>query len=423
MSSPQIEIHSEVFNPVFIRHLENMARTQIQFGGSGSGKSVFLAQRCVFDVMKGRRNYLVLRQVGRTIRGSVYTEINRVIGNWGVRALFTVNKTDMLITCSNGYQIIFAGLDDIEKLKSITPARGAVTDIWIEEATETERDTIKQLYKRQRGGDESIPKRLTMSFNPILQSHWIYDEFFSDIAWADDQTEYCSDELSIQKTWYVHNKFLTPDDIQDLENETDKYYYNVYTLGNWGVLGNVIFTNWSVQDLSGMREQFTNTRNGLDFGFSSDPAALSRSHYDRMRQTIYIFEELYECGLTNPQLASAIRPMVGKEAVVCDSAEPKSIQELNDHGINAIPAKKGPDSVNFGIQWLQQQTIIIDQSCINTKNEIMQYKWKEDAQGRAMRRPVERNDHIIDATRYAYEDDMISMELEVEESPLAGYRG
>jgi phage terminase large subunit len=401
----EIDIHLEVFNPVYVPHLQNGARTQIFYGGAGSGKSVFLAQRCVMDILQGGRNYLITRAVARTIRGSVFNEICRVINGWGLDGLFTINKTDMLITCSNGYQIIFAGLDDSEKLKSIIPAKGVLTDIWIEEATETDRMTVKALYKRQRGGSSSIAKRMILSFNPILQSHWIYEEYFSKIAWRDNQTEYISEDISIQKTWYIHNKFLTPDDVRDLENETDKYYYNVYTLGNWGILGNVIFTNWRVEDLSSMREQFTNTRNGLDFGFSSDPAALSRSHYDRVRKTIYFFDEVYETGLTNPMLAGVLKPLINTERVVCDSAEPKSIQELRDNGINATPARKGKDSVNFGIQWLQQQTLVIDTSCINTRNEIQQYKWKEDKNGLAIRQPVEHNNHLIDATRYAYEDD------------------
>jgi phage terminase large subunit len=402
----EVEIHPEVFNTIFIPYLEDMSRTQVFFGGSASGKSVFLAQRCVYDIMRGGRNYLTTRQIGRTIRGSVFTEISRVISNWGVSHLFQINKSDMTITCANGYQIIFSGLDDVEKLKSLAPQKGALTDIWLEEATEAEHNTVKQLYKRQRGGDESIPKRLTLSFNPIIQSHWLYTEYFSPLAWADDQTEYHSDELSVLKTTYKDNRFLTEADVSDLENEKDKYYYEVYSCGNWGVLGNVIFTNWSVQDLSEMHDQFTNRRNGLDFGFSSDPAALSRSHYDKMREIIYFFDEFYERGLTNPQLAGAIKPMVGTDMVTCDSAEPKSIQELIDNGIEARPAKKGKDSVNFGIQWLQQQTIIIDAQCINTKNEFMQYKWKEDKDGNAIRQPVEKNNHLIDASRYAYEDDM-----------------
>lgn len=397
----------DVFNDAYLPHLDNPARTQIFYGGSGSGKSVFLAQRSIYDIMRGGRNYLICRAVGRTLRGSVFTELCRVISEWGVGALFTVNKTDMLITCSNGYQIIFAGLDDIEKLKSLTPAKGAITDVWVEEATETDKATVKQLYKRQRGGDERVPKRLAMSFNPIMQSHWIYEEYFGKISWTDKQTEYKSGELSILKTWYIHNRFLTPDDVKDLESETDTYYFNVYTLGNWGVLGNVIFANWRVEDLSVMRDQFTNRRNGLDFGFADDPAALSRSHYDRMRKTIYIFDEIYETGLTNPQLAELLRPLCGADVVICDSAEPKSIRELRDNRVNVVPARKGPDSVNFGIQWLKQQQIVIDARCINARNEFMQYKWKEDASGKVSHppRPVDHNNHIIDATRYAYETD------------------
>jgi phage terminase large subunit len=383
-----------------------MARIQIYFGGASSGKSVFLAQRDIIDVMKGGRNFLVVRQVGRTLRGSVVQECVKIVSEWGLSGLFSINKTDGTITCENGYQIIFVGLDDVEKLKSITPAKGVITDIRIEEATEIERNSLKQLFLRQRGGSKDTPKRLTLSFNPILQSHFLYQDYFSKIAWTDDQKEYHSPELSILRTTYRDNSFLTEEDVLGLQNEKDQYYFNVYSEGLWGVLGNVIFTNWSVQDLSEMRAQFTNTRNGLDFGFSSDPAALSRSHYDKMRGIIYFFDELYERGLTNPQLAEAIKPMVGAELVTCDSAEPKSIRELKDHGINAHPAKKGKDSVNFGIQWLQQQTIIIDKSCVNTRNEIMQYHWKEDKDGNAIRQPVDKNNHIIDGSRYAYEDDM-----------------
>jgi len=400
-----VDVHTEVFNDAYLPFLECMARTQIFYGGAGSGKSVFLAQRCVYDLLRGGRNYLVCRAVGRTIRGSVFTEILRVIYGWGVGELFTVNKSDMLITCRNGYQIIFAGLDDVEKMKSLTPAKGALTDIWVEEATEVDRVTVKQLSKRQRGGSGSVPKRLTMSFNPILQTHWIYTEYFSAISLTDTQTSYQTDDLSILKTWYIHNRFLTPDDVRDLENETDPYFRNVYTLGNWGILGHVIFTNWSVQDLSGMRSQFTNTRNGLDFGFSSDPAAVVRSHYDRMRKVIYIFDELYELGLTNDKLAEQAIILCGVEPVICDSAEPKSVVELQQHGVNAVGARKGKDSVLFGVQWLQQQTIIVDASCVNMKNELMQYHWKEDAAGNPMRQPVDKYNHLIDATRYAYEND------------------
>jgi len=173
-------------NDIYLPHMENYARTQIFYGGSSSGKSWFLAQRCVLDVLKGGRNYLVCRQVARTIRSSVFQQIERVIREAGLLDYFTINKSDALITCANGCQILFAGLDDVEKIKSIVPANGVLTDIWVEESTETERGDVKDLYKRQRGGDESIRKRMILSFNPILQSHWVYEEHFKAVAWADD---------------------------------------------------------------------------------------------------------------------------------------------------------------------------------------------------------------------------------------------
>ena len=297
-------------------------------------------------------------------------------------------------------------LDDVEKLKSITPQNGSITDLWIEEATETSKDSIKQLIKRQRGGDDKTKKRITMSFNPVLKSHWIYQEYFSGIGWADEQHEYKSPDLTILKTTYKDNRYLTADDVKDLESETDAYYHNVYTLGNWGILGDVIFTNWRVEDLSAMSDQFTNRRNGLDFGFSSDPAAALSTHYDSTRKTIYIFKELYERGFTNDILAERMVEMIGDARIVCDSSEPKSIQELNNHSVYAAGAVKGKDSVNFGIDWLKQQTIIVDKSCINMQNELSQYHWKKDAGGNSLKIPVDKNNHLIDALRYAYEDEM-----------------
>lgn len=399
-------IPREAINDVYISYLKNTSRVQIYFGGASSGKSVFLAQRDIIDVMKGGRNFLVCRQIGRTLRGSVVQEITKIIKEWGLSELFSVNKTDGTVTCSNGYQIIFAGLDDVEKLKSVTPALGVFTDIRIDEATETNWASIKQLLKRQRGGSKNTPKRLVLSFNPILKSHFLFSEYFSKLGWADDQKEYTSPALSILKTTYRDNKFLTPDDVYDLESETDEYYKSVYTDGNWGMLGGVIFTNWRVEDLSQMTDQFTNRRNGLDFGFSSDPAAVIVSHYDTMRKTIYVYKELYETGLTNDILSDRVKELIADERIVADSSEPKSIQELNNHSVYAAGAVKGKDSVNFGIDWLKQQTIIVDKGCINLQNELSQYHWKKDAGGNSLKVPVDKNNHLIDALRYAYEDDM-----------------
>ena len=403
-----------LFNKAYIPYLKCYSRTQIIFGGASSGKSKFIAQRCVADVLDGHRNYLVCRQVARTMKTSVFAEICRVIEEWGVTQFFNINKSDYIINCVNGYQIVFIGLDDVEKIKSIVPAKDAWTDLWLEEATECDKASVKQLFRRQRGGNENVPKRMTLTFNPILQNHWIFEEYFKTIGWADNQTEYHGDGLSILKTIYKDNRFLTSDDMAGLENEKDKYFRDVYTLGNWGILGHVIFTNWRVADLSDAASedylpdaQRTNHRNGLDFGYSSDPAALWVSHYDKAHKTIYVYDELYETGLTNDVLAERIKAKIGSQMVTCDSAEPKSIAELQMHGVSAWPAIKGKDSVLFGIQWLQQQTMVVDTKCINVQNELRQFHWKEDAGGHQLPIPVDRNNHFIDAGRYGYEGDMI----------------
>jgi phage terminase large subunit len=402
----EIEIDRKVFNTVYLPQLQNMARVQITYGGAASGKSKFKAQQAVIDIMSDDRNWLVVRQVGRTIRGSVAQEIQRVIIEWGLSALFNINKTDGTITCiKTGSQIIFSGLDDVEKLKSITPAKGAITDIWVEEATETNERDVIQLMKRQRGGSEKTAKRIHLTFNPILRDHWIYKKWFENVAWGDDQTEYNSAELSILKTWYIHNRFLTKQDIDGLLNERDEYFRSVYTFGNWGVLGNVIFKNWEVRDLTAEMAQMTNHRNGLDFGFASDPAALVCTHYDKAHKTIYVYDELYQRGMTNDVLAVAVKGIISAQPVTADSSEPKSIAELQMYGVSVHAANKGKDSVVHGIQWLQQQRIIVHSECVNMRNELQQYKWKEK-DGAAIMQPVDKHNHLIDALRYAYEGDM-----------------
>ena len=286
---------------------------------------------------------------------------------------------------------MFAGLDDVEKLKSISPAKGVLTDILIEEATECREADIKQLEKRLRGLS-IVPKRITLLFNPILRSHWIFTKYFKG-KFQDGDTQYQDEKLSILKTTYKDNRFLEPDDIAGLEDETDEYFYNVYTLGNWGALGDVIFTNWRIEDLTEQAKGFDNFRNGLDFGYAADPAALNRMHYDRKRGIIYITDEVHEYGLTNPELVIKIKPVIGTDRLVCDSAEPKSIQELCNEQIVAVGAAKGKDSVNFGIQWLKQNEIVIDRQCQETINEFQLYQWKKTRSGETINRPIDTHNH------------------------------
>ena len=400
-----LDIDPKVFNKIYLKYqFHNINRYQIYFGGSSSGKSFSLAQRAVLDVFGGKRNYLVVRNVQSTIKRSCLNEITKAINAFNLREYFDINKTDMIITCNiNDMQILFCGLDDVEKVKSITPKKGVITDIWVEEATECERSDIKQLDKRLRGRSEVI-KRLTLSFNPILKDHWIFEEYFG--IWVDDKQYVEKDNTSILKTTYKDNRFLTPDDIAALENETDKYYYEVYTLGNWGTLGAVIFKNWRVEDFSDIEKSFDNYRHGIDWGFAEDPFAYIKPHYDKMRRRLYICDEIEAVGLLNSESAPMVKEKAGHERVTCDSAEPKSVAEYKSLSINAKGAKKGPGSIEYGIKFLQGLEIIIHPRCKAFKKEINKYKYKEDKNGNVLPVPVDKDNHLIDALRYAMEDDM-----------------
>jgi phage terminase large subunit len=401
----KIDIYDDIYNSVYVPYLDLRVRTQIFFGGSSSGKSFFLAQRCVEDLLQGGRNYLIVRNVSNTLRTSTFNELKKAISDYGVSHLFKINKSEMIVTCLiNDYQAIFKGLDDEEKIKSVTPEKGVVTDIWVEEATECKYEAVKQLSKRLRGKSK-VPKRLVLSFNPIYKTHWIFKEYFLPVGWADGQKQHQDSHLSILKTTYADNEWLEEDDIFELENESNEYYRDVYTYGNWGILGDVVFTNWRVENIDHLIPGFDNIRNGLDFGFTNDPTAYIRSHYNKKRKKIYIFDNFDERGLTNPDIAKRLSPIVGREAVWCDSAEPKSIKELQDNEINAKGVKKGKDSILHGIQFLQQHEIIVSHKCQPVVNELTLYQWKKDKEGESINEPVDKDNHYMDATRYAYENE------------------
>lgn len=387
-------------NDCYMPYLEAEQYTQIFFGGSSSGKSFFLAQRTVMDNMNGY-NYLVCRNVSNTLKKSVFNEIWKAICNMQLAMFYDRNKTEITITNRrNNKQILFAGLDDVEKLKSITPVNGVLERIWIEEATEVKREAYLQLKKRLRGYTDKH-KGIIISFNPVLKSHWIYKEFFAG-NWDESKNLYQDDRLLILKTTYKDNKYLTPDDIYELEHEQDEYFYNVYTLGNWGILGNVIFKNWSTADLSGMIAGFDNIHNGLDFGFTN-PNALVRCHVSEKSKIIYVFKTYGKRGQTYDSLISDLRGIVGNEIITCDNEDSRGIFMLQQGGIKAVAAKKGADSVLNGIIYLQGYKIVIDVSCQEFINEIQQYHWQEDKDGNVIEKPVKKNDHYMDALRYAVE--------------------
>ena len=407
------EVDLKGINAVYRPYLGDTHRYQLYFGGSSSGKSCFLATRAVLDALSGR-NTLVVRKVQRTLHASCWNEVLKAMRRLNAVPFFRVSRSDMTLTVvRTGVQILFAGLDDVEKIKSITPQYGALTDIWIEEATECSRDDFKQLDKRLRG-PSAFKKRVTLSFNPTWKDHWIFREFFG--GWMEEGQEagtepgvsavpgrsYADRRVSILRTTYRDNAFLTADDRQALEEESAGYYHTVYTLGQWGMRGDAVFTDWRSADLraepppEGLRVFY-----GLDFGFGRDPCAGVRCLLDRRERRIYVTDTFCETGLVVWQLADRLRAFAGRAKVTCDSADPRCIAELRELGVLAAPAKKGPDSLVHGIQWLQGYRIIVDQRCVELIHELSTYCWKEGSPAQ----PRPGDDHLIDALRYALESE------------------
>lgn len=408
MKEINVDIDTNLINPVYREVLEKDNRIRILFGGSGSGKSRYKAQETIIDVLNGR-NYLIVRNTAASIKDSTWNEITKTISDFGLNKLFHINKSERTITCINGYQMKFKGLDDLEKIKSITPPKGALTDIWIEEATEVSQNKFGLLRKRLRGSSDK-KKRITLTFNPILKTHWIFKEFFQK-HWRDTDKKYESEDLYILHTTYKDNQFLEEDDIKDLEGEKDQYLKDVYTLGKWGIIGNVIYNGcWEVADLSSLIPTFLDkASNGLDFGYVAlHPAVFVRVYYNPATEELFIFDEFYGEYLSNDEIAAEINKRIAPgELVVCDSAQPQSIDELRSKFyINAIGAEKGPGSVLFGIKWLRKRKWYVHHDCQNFINELDRYKWKEDKNGNALLVPVKMHDNGSDALRYALEEHM-----------------
>ncbi len=232
-----IKISKSVFNDIYIPYLDNDDRYLIFYGGGSSGKSYFIAERWVYKLIHPQRcNLLIVRQTGDTNRKSTFPLMKQVISNWNLAEHFKINESDMRIVCKlTGNEVAFAGLDDVEKIKSITFANGELTSIWVEEATETQEADINQLKVRLRGGKSK--KQMVLSFNPINIQHWIKGHFVD------------SGLATVCFSTYKDNKFLTDDDRAALEDlkRTDEYTYNVYCLGQWGILGKTVFDARAIQ--------------------------------------------------------------------------------------------------------------------------------------------------------------------------------
>lgn len=383
---------NSIYYPLYF----NAERYTVLYGGAGSGKSHFQAQKIVYLITaEPGHNALILRKVARSSRHSTFALICRIINDWGLNRIFHINKSDMTITCwPNGNMMIFAGLDDVEKLKSVTFPGGILTDIWIEEATEcTERD-ITQLDLRLRGL-APVRFQMTLSFNPVSALHWVKKRFFDRVV----------PNCKILKTTYKDNRFLDSGyraTLEDLKN-IDRTYYDIYCMGDWGVYGDLVFTNYETYNFNIDRE-WDRVISGLDFGWN---------HYQALEKIgilnneLYFFNEIYAREMTNTEFIDLNKEenvLTNTDNCIADSADPAAIKEWCDAGYDVVGAKKGKDSRRAGYTYLKTRKLHIHKSnCPGIAAEIQTLKYKEDKDGNPTDEVIEFKDDAFAAARYATE--------------------
>lgn len=356
---------------------------------AGSGKSVFVAQKLIYKACRSKRKVLVIRKYGTTLRDSVFQLFMDTLSKWQLLQYCKINLSNYTITLPNGSMFLFKGLDDSEKIKSITD----ITDIFCEEATELSEDEYTQLDLRLRAMVDGL--QLIVAFNPVSKVNWVYRRWFAE------QKKY--ENTFILHTNYKHNRFLPQSYIDALEDKarTNYNYYKIYALGEFCTLDKLVFTNWKVEEFNHADIDGTLIC-GLDFGFVNDVSAFVASIITDNK--IYVFKEWGATGKTNQELASVIKALgFSKSVIIADSAEQKSIEELKRDGIIRIrKSTKGKDSVIHGIQKLQNYEIIVHPSCGEIRTEFENYSWQKDKNtGEYINEPVDAFNHYIDALRYS----------------------
>lgn len=313
-------------------------------------------------------NILVVRKVYSTLKDSCYTELCWAIHRLKMDNFFECKTSPLeIMYIPTGQKIYFRGLDDPLKITSITVKTGSLCWLWIEEAYEiTNEDDFNMLDESIRGSvDKSIFKQITITLNPWNERHWIKARFFDVI----------DSNIMAKSTNYMCNEWLDESDLKVFEDmkKNNPRRYRVA---------------------------------GLDFGYTNDPTALFCGFINTEKKEVYVFDELYKKGMSNEAIYEAVVEMgYKKEKIRADSAEPKSIDRLRTLGLKGIrPARKGKDSINNGIDFLQDYKIYVSPKCQNFITEISNYTWDKDLNGKMLNKPVDSFNHLMDAMRYAVEE-------------------
>lgn len=373
----------------------------VEKGGRGSCKSSFLSVELILLLLKHPDCHaVVLRKVGNTLRSSVYAQICWAIAALGLSDRFRCTVSPMECTyLPTGQKILFFGLDDPGKLKSIKVPFGYIGIGWFEEldqfaGPEQVRNVEQSLF---RGGQYSICLK---SFNPpITKDNWANKYVLEEKPGC---LVHHSTYLTTPEEW-LGPRFLA--DAKHLQLTDERAYRHEYLGEAIGTGGNV-FEKLELREITDKElASFDRIYQGADWGWFPDPFAFIRLHYDRSREIIYLLDEIYENKLPNEAAAEKIKAKGYTDAyITCDNAEPKSVSDFRDCGLPAKEAIKGPGSVDYGMKWLQKRTIVIDRRRTpNSYDEFVNYEYERDKDGEIISGYPDTNNHLIDAVRYALE--------------------
>ena len=382
-------------------------RYRVCKGSRASKKSKTTALNNITRLMEyPQANLLCVRKTYRTLKDSCFTELKWAIHRLGVDAWWDIKESPLEMTYKpTGQKILFRGLDDPLKVTSITVEVGVLCWLWIEEAyeisSEADFDTLDESIRGEV--PPGLFKQITLTFNPWNEHHWIKHRFF-DAAPDPD--------ILAMTTNYTCNEWLDAADKKVFETmkRNNPRRYRVAGLGDWGIVEGLVYENWEerlfsideVRKTPGIKSAF-----GLDFGYTNDPTALFCGLIDTSSKTLWVFDEIYKPGMSNEDIAAAVTEAgYAKERIRADSAEPKSIDRLYALGLAHIRrARKGKDSINNGIDFIQDYKIFIHPRCTNFLTEIGNYTWDTDTKtGKKLNRPIDDFNHLMDAMRYALEE-------------------
>jgi PBSX family phage terminase large subunit len=383
-------------------------------GGRNSSKSSHISIRIIYDLMKKPVNALVVRKVGNTLETSVYEQLIWAIEHLGVSEYWDIKKSPLQLTYTpRGNRILFRGADKPEKIKSIKTSKFPIAILWIEELaefkTEEEVQTIvNSIIRAELPGN--LKYSIFYSYNPPKRKqNWVNKKY---------DTQFISDNTFVHHSTYVDNPYVSQAFREEAEEvkKRNEYKYRHEYLGEPIGSGIVPFSNLEFRKITDDEiKRFDNIKQGIDWGYAADPFSFVRLHYDKKRRRIYFIDEYYGVKLSNREVVEWIKKKGYNDfKIIADSAEPKSIAELKSYGIKITGAKKGPGSVEYGEKWLDDlDSIVIDpKRTPNTAKEFESIDYQVDKDGNIKSKLEDKNNHTIDATRYACERDMSFNKIE-----------